>query len=84
MKLNRGKCEFRRNTISYVGHVLTGQGVKPDSEKVRAVKEMPPPPNIKELQTLLGFVQYQAKFIANMSEITAPLRQLLEKDFQWH
>ena len=84
MKLNRSKCEFRRNNISYVGHVLTGQGVKPDPEKVRAVKEMPPPTNVKELQTLLGFVQYLAKFIANLSEITAPLRQLLEKDIQWH
>ena len=33
MKLNRSKCEFRRNSISYVGHVLTGQGVKPVPEK---------------------------------------------------
>ena len=84
MKLNRDKCEFRKNNISYVGHVLTGQGCKPDPEKVRAVKEMPPPTNVKELQTLLGFVQYLAKFIANMSDITAPLRKLLEKDIQWH
>ena len=84
MKLNRDKCEFRKSSISYVGHVLTGQGCKPDPEKVRAVKEMPPPTNVKELQTLLGFVQYLAKFIANMSDITAPLRQLLEKDIQWH
>ena len=60
MKLNRDKCEFRKSSISYVGHVLTGLGVKPDPEKVRAVKEMPPPTNVKELQTLLGFVQYLA------------------------
>ena len=83
MKLNRDKCEFRKSSISYVGHELTGQGCKPDPEKVRAVKEMPPPTNVKELQTLLGFDQNLAKFIANMSEITAPLRQLLEKDIQW-
>ena len=64
--------------------MLTGQGVKPGPEKVRAVKEMPPPTNVKELQTLLRFVQYLAKFIANLSEITAPLRHLLEKDIQRH
>ena len=34
MKLNRSKCECRKNSISYVGHVLTGQDVKPDPEKV--------------------------------------------------
>ena len=76
MKLNRDKCEFRKSSISYVADRSRLQ-TRP--EKVRAVKEMPPPTNVKELQTLLGFVQYLAKFIANMSEITAPLRQLLEK-----
>ena len=84
MKLNRDICEFRKSSNSYVGHVLTGQDCKPDPEKVRAIKEMPPSTNVKELQTLLGFVQYLAKFVANMSDITAPLRQLLEKDIQWH
>ena len=65
--------------------VMCPQGrVKPDPEKVRAVKEMPPPTNVKELQTLLGFVQYLAKCIAYLLGITAPLRQLLEKDIQWH
>ena len=83
MKLNRDKCEFRKSSISYVGHVLTGQGCKPDPEIVRAVKEMPPPTNVKELQTLLGYVQYLAKFIENMSDITSPLRQLLVKGIQW-
>ena len=78
MKLNRDKCEFRKNSISYAGDVLRGQVCRPDPEKVRAVKEMPPPTNVKEIQTLLGFVQYLGKFIANLSEIIAPLRQLLE------
>ena len=81
MKLNRDKCEFRKGGSSYVGHMLTGQGCKPDPEKVRAGKEMPPPTNVKELQTLLGFVQYLAKFIANMSEITTPLDNCLKKTF---
>ncbi|MCG8047630.1 MAG: RNase H-like domain-containing protein [Candidatus Thiodiazotropha endolucinida] len=84
MKLNRDKCEFRKSSISYVGHILTGQGIKPDPEKVRAVKEMMPPTDVKGLQTYMGFVNYLAKFIPNMSEITAPLRQLLENTTQWH
>ncbi|MCG7875843.1 MAG: RNase H-like domain-containing protein, partial [Candidatus Thiodiazotropha endolucinida] len=78
------KCEFRKSSISYVGHILTGQGIKPDPEKVRAVKEMMPPTDVKGLQTYMGFVNYLAKFIPNMSEITAPLRQLLENTTQWH
>ncbi|MCG7877651.1 MAG: RNase H-like domain-containing protein, partial [Candidatus Thiodiazotropha endolucinida] len=84
VKLNPRKCEFRKESVTYVGHVLTGKGCKPDPEKCRAVKEMKRPENVKELQTFMGFIQYLAKFIENLSEISAPLRTLLEKDVQWH
>ena len=38
----------------------------------------------KELQHFLGFVQYLAKFLPNMSEVSAPLRELLHKDIEWY
>ena len=84
LKLSPGKCEFRKPEVTFVGHRLTKEGVKPDPEKVRAVKEMKQPTTVKELQTFLGFVTYLGKFIPNMSTITAPLRTLLEKDTAWH
>lgn len=45
---------------------------------------MTPPSNLKELRTFLGFIQYLAKFIPNLAEISAPLRLLLEKNVLWH
>ena len=45
---------------------------------------MKAPTNKKELQTFLGFVQYLAKFLPNMSDVLAPLRQLLHKEVEWH
>ena len=36
LKFNKGKCKFRQNQISYVGHVLSGEGLKADPEKIRA------------------------------------------------
>ncbi|XP_060084332.1 uncharacterized protein K02A2.6-like [Ylistrum balloti] len=83
LKLSEDKCRFRQSSITYVGHVLSSEGVKPDEEKVRAVREMKRPMTKKELQTFLGFVQYMAKFIPNMSEISAPLRGLLKKEVEW-
>ena len=56
----------------------------PDPEKVRAIKEMRQPQNTKELRIFLGFMQYLAKFIPNLAEVTAPLRKLLEKEVAWH
>ena len=58
--------------------------MKPDYEKIRAVQEMPRPQNVSELHTFMGFIQYLGKFIPNLSEVTAPLRLLLEKNIVWH
>lgn len=63
---------------------MTSEGLKPDPEKIRALKEMPAPNNIKELRTFLGLVQYLGKFLPNLPEESAPLRQLLEKQVTWH
>jgi len=79
MKLSADKCEFKKDSVTYVGHVLSDKGVQPDKEKVRAVQEMCPPTNTKELMTFMGFIQYLGKFIPNLPEISAPIRNLLEK-----
>ena len=80
LKLSPSKCEFRKSEMTYVGHTLSSEGLKPDSDKLRAVEQMKAPTNKKELQTFLGFVQYLAKFLPNMSDVSAPLRQLLHKE----
>ena len=66
-----------------MGHVLSADGVKPDPLKVEAIKAMPPPGDREELQRFLGVVTYLSKFIPNMSQKSAPLRQLLQKDVEW-
>ncbi len=79
LKLSPGKCEFRKKQITYVGHVLSENGVKPDPEKVRAVQEINAPEDKKQLMTFMGFLQYLGKFLPNLSEVSAPLRELTEK-----
>ena len=84
LKLNEDKSEFRKSSVTYVGHVSSDKGVKPDAEKCRAIKQMEEPKDLSELQTFMGLVQYLGKFIPNLSEVTAPLRQLLGNDVIWH
>ena len=62
---------------------MSSDGLKPDPRKAEVIKEMSRPTNCKELQRFLGIVTYVAKFIPNMAQITAPLRQLLEKNVEW-
>ena len=44
LKFNAKKCRIKQEEVPYVGHVLSEDGLKPDPEKIRAVKEMNPPP----------------------------------------
>ena len=66
-----------KQEVPYVGHALSKDGLKPDPEKIRAVKEMNPPENAKELNTFLGFIQYLGKFMPNMATGNAPLKEVL-------
>ena len=43
LKLNFEKVRVRKQQVQYVGHIISAEGLKPDPEKVRAMKDMPPP-----------------------------------------
>ena len=83
--LNIKKCSFGVPEVKYLGHKMNKNGVFPDVEKVKAIKEMPIPTCKKDIQRFLGLVNYVGRFLSNLSEITAPMRKLLKKsvDFLW-
>ena len=83
LTLNREKCEFGVDRVTFLGHVVSGEGVEVDPEKVRAITEMIPPSNRKELKRFLGMVGYLGKFSARLSELQGPLRALLGKESDW-
>ena len=84
LKLNPDKSKIRQPEVLYIGHVLTGDGVRPDTSKIEAITKMPKPEDEQGMQRLLGMVNYVAKFAPNISDVTAPLRELLKKDVAWH
>lgn len=83
LRLNPLKCKFRQSEIGYVGHIFTKDGLKPDPSKTKAIEEMPAPDNVTALRRFLGVINYMARFIPNISEISAPLHQLTHKDCEW-
>ncbi len=83
MKLNPDKCKFRVTSVSYVGHLLTADGIKPDPDKTAAVRQMPKPEDKQALQRFLGMTNYLSKFIPHYSDVTGPLRELLKQDAEW-
>ena len=83
LKLNKKKCEFRLNELKFVGHIFSADGVRADPEKVEAISGMLSPRDKSDLRCFLGMINYLGKFMPNLSEKTALLRSLLEKDVLW-
>ena len=83
LKLNKAKCQFNMREIIFLGHKISEHGIQADPKKIEAITNMPNPTSVKDLQRFLGMVNYLAKFIPNLAELTAPLRQLLEKNVVW-
>jgi hypothetical protein len=85
LTLNKEKCQFKSREITYVGHKLIENGVKPDEAKVKAINEMQATTDKKGVERLIGTVNYLGKFIPNLATITKPIRSLLKKqiEFQW-
>ncbi|KAK3543156.1 hypothetical protein QTP70_011951 [Hemibagrus guttatus] len=71
------KCEFHRSTVTFLGYVISHQGVEMDVGKVRAVTEWPAPATVWELQRFLGFANFYRRFIQSYSLVAGPLTSLV-------
>uniref|UniRef100_A0A8K9WQE0 ribonuclease H n=1 Tax=Oncorhynchus mykiss TaxID=8022 RepID=A0A8K9WQE0_ONCMY len=86
VKLHLGlmRLQFKVKDVHFHGHILSAKGLKPDPDKVRAIHDMPNPSDAKEVQCLIRFANYLAKFMPHFSAVCEPLRRLLDKDTSWH
>ena len=77
--------KLRVPEVSYVGHIFSAEGLKPDPEKIRAINEMPPPVDKEGVLRILGTVNYLDKFIEHKADLQEPISQLTQKDavFVW-
>ncbi len=71
------KCEFHQTRVSFLGYIISADGVAMDNTKVQSVLNWPQPTTVKELQRFLGFANFYRQFIRNFSTVAAPLTSLL-------
>lgn len=71
-KIQLDKSEFLQKQVNCLGHVLSSEGVRPNSDKVKSVKEFPITTIQKKIKSFLGLVGYYRKFIPNFAAITKP------------
>ena len=80
LKLKPSKCDLFKKSISYLGHVVSEEGVQTDPKKIQAVKQWKRPHNVHTVRRFLGFVNYYRKFIKDHSKIAKPLYDLVSRD----
>jgi deoxyuridine 5'-triphosphate nucleotidohydrolase len=76
----KSKCEIGVREVEYLGHVVSGDGIKPMADKVEAVRKWPVPKTVTEVQSFLGLANYYRRFIPNFAKIAGPLTELTHKD----
>lgn len=84
LKLSVKKCQLFRESVNYLGHVLTRDGVKPSDHNVKALMSLPIPKTVRDVKRINGLVNYYSRFIPNIASIMAPLYRITsEKKLKW-
>ena len=86
MTFNENECEFRLPRLTFFGHEVTHNGVKPSEEKIAAILNADPPQNASEVRSFLGLVQFVSEFVPDVSSVAEPVQRLNHKnvEFKWH
>ena len=83
LRLKGDKCEFKKSSISFLGHRIDSEGIHSTQDKVNVIRKAPTPKNVSELRSFLAFVNYYRRYLNNVSTVLAPLYKLLQKGVPW-
>ena len=83
MKLNPGKCAFGMTTGKFLGFMLPQRGIEANLDKIRAIIEIAPPKNVKEVQSLNGKIAALNRFVSRATDKCLPFFRTMQKSFEW-
>lgn len=83
LKINWKKCEFLRERVKYLGHVVEAGRISVSDDKTDAVKHFPIPKDARSLRSFLGLTGYFRMFIPQYALVARPLSDLLKKNVEF-
>ena len=84
LKMNPKKCILLQSQVSFLGHIVSGDGIATDPSKIEAVDKWPTPTSVKEVRSFLGLCSYYRKFVNKFADIARPLHKLTETKSKFH
>ena len=78
LKLKPSKCHFLQDEITFLGHEISADRMKPGMANLKAIAEMAPPKTYTEIRRFTGMMGFFRRFIKGYSKIAKPLNDLLE------
>lgn len=84
LKLNPRKCHLACKEVSFLGHVVSSEGLQPDAKNLDKVRSWPTPRTTTEVRAFVGLCSYYRRFVKNFSVLAAPLHALTQKGAVFH
>lgn len=79
LTVQKSKCDFFKDEISYLGHIVDKNGIRTSPEKIN-ILQVTKPESVSQLQSFLGLTNYYRNFIPDASSVLSPLYNLLNKN----
>ena len=83
MKLNPSKCAFGVASGKFLGFMVSHRGIEANPKKIKAILDMKPPQNIKEVESLTGQVIVLNRFVSKATDKCLPFFRVLKRAFEW-
>ena len=77
LKIKPKKSHFFQTSVTFLGHILSADGILPNPKKVTKIKDWPTPKTPKEVHSFVGLASYYYRFIPNFAKWAGPLHALI-------
>ena len=79
VRINPGKCVFGASLLTFLGHIISPDGISPLPEKVKALQDLQPPTSLRQLRHFFGLLNNYRRFIPHCADLLSPLSDLLSR-----